>query len=307
MQANSDELKPLFYLRNLLNDLLQRPDKIVVTTDEIQELQSAAARLTKARVEFWYRRCSRAVRSGVRSPESPGRTSIGLGVSGERRVGLGVNQCWHSVASRPSTGIHLVPAVGITSVLVAHWHRACPLAGCRHARWRELGDVEFSLTVTSRTAQGAIAYDPCLRVPSGERGVFDASGYTLRPAFSRPKTSDRGWPPAFSSEPKMPNGRSGGFVIETADLEQIVQAVSPDMVVGKVFIGSKPQETAAADIVRLIQQCSNDRLAVEEQDHVCYIVHLSKWLIVDSSSPIFTELRSRHVRWRAEHQARTDR
>jgi hypothetical protein len=109
----------------------------------------------------------------------------------------------------------------------------------------------------------------------------------------------------------MPNGRSGGFVIETADLEQIVEGVSPDMVVGEVFTGAKPQETAAADIVRLIQQCSNDRLGVEEQDHAYYIVHLSnsgtKWLIVDSSSPIFTELRNRHVRWRAEHQARTDR
>jgi hypothetical protein len=23
------------------------------------------------------------------------------------------------------------------------WHRACPVAGCRHAEWRELRDVKF--------------------------------------------------------------------------------------------------------------------------------------------------------------------
>jgi hypothetical protein len=41
----------------------------------------------------------------------------------------------------------------------------------------------------------------------------------------------------------MPNGRSGGFLIETADLTQLAQAVSGDTVVGKLLPGRTRDES----------------------------------------------------------------
>jgi hypothetical protein len=42
MQISSTDLKPLQYLTNLLNDLLQKPHKYDVTADELLELHAAA-------------------------------------------------------------------------------------------------------------------------------------------------------------------------------------------------------------------------------------------------------------------------
>ena len=47
MQAHSAELKPLLYLRNLLNDLLEKPERYVVTSDEIPELHAAAGTINE--------------------------------------------------------------------------------------------------------------------------------------------------------------------------------------------------------------------------------------------------------------------
>jgi hypothetical protein len=59
-------------------------------------------------------------------------------------------------------------------------------------------------------------------------------------------------------------------------------------------------------MVRLIEECPHDRLAVEEQDRAFYVIHFSnepkiKWVMVGSTSPLFTELHSRHAQWMAEH------
>jgi hypothetical protein len=104
----------------------------------------------------------------------------------------------------------------------------------------------------------------------------------------------------------MPNGRSGGFVLERADLKQLVQAVSQDAVVGKIAIRFELQPASAAEIARCIDECSEDRVAVEEQDHAFYIVHIGKqpvgtWLSVTSESAIFAELRRHHTQWMSEH------
>ena len=47
MQADSAELKPLLYLRNLLNDLLETPEKYVVTSDEMPELHAAPGKINE--------------------------------------------------------------------------------------------------------------------------------------------------------------------------------------------------------------------------------------------------------------------
>jgi hypothetical protein len=105
---------------------------------------------------------------------------------------------------------------------------------------------------------------------------------------------------------KMPNGRSGGFVIETADLKRLVKTVSDTTVVGHVAVLTTPIRAAnAAEVIQFVDECPHDGVAVEEQDRKFYIVHLSNepkllWLVIGSESPIFLELQRRHLQWKTE-------
>ncbi len=105
----------------------------------------------------------------------------------------------------------------------------------------------------------------------------------------------------------MPNGRSGGFLIEKADLKHLVQALPDATVVAKVIVHSPPIRSAdAKEVARLVDECPSDRIAVEEQDHNFYIIHLSYapkplWAMVGQEMPIFRELRQRHDRWKSEN------
>jgi len=101
----------------------------------------------------------------------------------------------------------------------------------------------------------------------------------------------------------MPNGRSGGFVIEKEDLKQIVKALPDATVVGKIPAHSSALRPAdALEIARLVDESQNDRIPVEEQDHKFYIIHLSNkreriLVMVGLDTPLFPELRQRHARW----------
>lgn len=102
----------------------------------------------------------------------------------------------------------------------------------------------------------------------------------------------------------MPNGRSGGFPIETIDLRRLVEASPESTPIGLLVDGdSEPRHAVAVEIVRLLEKCSEERVAVEEQDRAFYIVHISNepivWVSVDSKSPIFVALREFHGRWNA--------
>jgi len=105
----------------------------------------------------------------------------------------------------------------------------------------------------------------------------------------------------------MPNGRSGGFVLTTADLKGLVRGVSDAAAVGKIVVRPLPIRTAdAAEVAQFVEECPHDRVNVEEQDHKSYIIHLSDepkfiWLVVGSESPIFLEIRQRHAQWMSEH------
>lgn len=105
----------------------------------------------------------------------------------------------------------------------------------------------------------------------------------------------------------MPNGRSGGFLVEKADLRLLVEALPGATIVAKVIAHSSSARTVdASEIARLVDECSNDRIAVEEQDHKFYIIHLSNepkllWVMVGSETPLFPELRRRHAQWTTEH------
>ena len=105
----------------------------------------------------------------------------------------------------------------------------------------------------------------------------------------------------------MPNGRSGGFLIKTADLRELVKTVSDTAVVGEMLVLHLPFRAAnAAEVSRFVEECPDDHVPVEEQDHKFYIIRLSDepkllWLLVGSESPIFLELRQRHLQWATEH------
>jgi hypothetical protein len=105
----------------------------------------------------------------------------------------------------------------------------------------------------------------------------------------------------------MPNGRSGGFVIEKADLRSVVKALPDATVVAMLSAHSpRPRPANALEIARLVEECPKERIAVEEQDHKFYIIHLQDepeliWVTVGSESPILLELHQRHERWATEH------
>ena len=102
----------------------------------------------------------------------------------------------------------------------------------------------------------------------------------------------------------MPNGRSGGFIIEKDDLQRLVKAM-PEEIGATAAFGSgstKSRSIAASEMAKLIERCPNDRLAVEEQDHSWYIIHISNepeivWVTILPKSQIFPEIRERHKQW----------
>jgi hypothetical protein len=93
----------------------------------------------------------------------------------------------------------------------------------------------------------------------------------------------------------MPNGRSGGFLIETSDLKRLISAVSADAPIAMVVdesSGPRPRETDAKEVLRLVGECAYERVAVEEQDHASYIIHLRNvptpiWVVVLQSRHSF--------------------
>ena len=105
----------------------------------------------------------------------------------------------------------------------------------------------------------------------------------------------------------MRNGRSSGFVIEKADPKNLVKTFPGDSHVAKIIMRStRPRPVEALETARFVDECPNDRIAVEEQDHKAYVIHLSNepeiiWLLVGSEEPIFPELCHRHKRWTTEH------
>ena len=105
----------------------------------------------------------------------------------------------------------------------------------------------------------------------------------------------------------MPNGRSGGFVIEKTALKQVIKTLPVGTVVATVIAhDSRLRPADAQEVARLVEECPSDRIAVEEQDHNFYIVHLSNqpellWLSVKSDTALFLELRQQHERWATDH------
>lgn len=106
----------------------------------------------------------------------------------------------------------------------------------------------------------------------------------------------------------MPNGRSGGFLLETSELRRLVGQASVELPSTMLVddSGPRPRETDSKELLGLIEKCPFERVAVEEQDHSTYIVHLRNdptpiWIVVFSKSPLLADLKQRHARWMVEH------
>ena len=94
----------------------------------------------------------------------------------------------------------------------------------------------------------------------------------------------------------MPNGRSGGFTIKRKKLKNLLKEFDGTTVVGSDFPTLTP--VTADTAMKILKYTWTLRpIGVEEQDHKCYILHLSKWFSVDVSSPIFAPLREYHISW----------
>jgi hypothetical protein len=100
----------------------------------------------------------------------------------------------------------------------------------------------------------------------------------------------------------MPNGRSGGFIIDEVDLRQLLAAAPIDTPVGLLADeeSSTRKRVDALELLDLLGQHARKRYTVEEQDHAFYVIHLREiptfvYLSVTKDSPISSGLAQRHA------------
>ena len=108
----------------------------------------------------------------------------------------------------------------------------------------------------------------------------------------------------------MANGRSGGFGLSKKEFERILNSLSPELVVGSYISPSGSARVDVSTVIRMVGECPDDPIAIEEQDYKYYVVHIDgmattvpipeKWILVVSESPLFQEFREQHTRqgWR---------
>ena len=105
----------------------------------------------------------------------------------------------------------------------------------------------------------------------------------------------------------MPNGRSGGFLVQRDQLRQTLEALPGDVTVGTMRDAARrPAGVTSAQLVSLLDMPGPPLVAVEEQDHVFYVIHVQRdpewvWVMVPGSSRLLPELRQLHEAWRKEH------
>lgn len=110
----------------------------------------------------------------------------------------------------------------------------------------------------------------------------------------------------------MPNGHSGSFLIGTATLKRLLRDLPGTTPIGKLAgdaSRSRLRLADAAEVLRLVEQASHERIAVEEQDHSFFIIHVSDeptpiWLSVKADSPIFGGLAQQQTQWKLDHPAK---
>jgi hypothetical protein len=104
----------------------------------------------------------------------------------------------------------------------------------------------------------------------------------------------------------MPNGRSGGFIIEKGTLTELLKTISETTVVGQILTGpSRPMNANRAELTRS-SRSARMKSSPSKKDRRAYVIRLRNepdilWVLVRSEEPIFTNLRQQHARWITEH------
>jgi hypothetical protein len=107
----------------------------------------------------------------------------------------------------------------------------------------------------------------------------------------------------------MPNGHSGGFDLDIADLKRLITSTPQADVVATV-INSPFQLTPATrdELAGLVDRCQREQVYIEEQDDAYYLIHISDapiiWARIRSDSPLLLPLRERHSHWIHERNSR---
>ena len=105
----------------------------------------------------------------------------------------------------------------------------------------------------------------------------------------------------------MPNGHTGGFEIDTAELKRLITGTPQEDVAASLFTGPSPvASVTATELGRLLEQRQQDRVYIEQHDYTHYIVHLSDdpvtWIMVRPESVLRPSLLARHTQWVAVQQ-----
>lgn len=108
----------------------------------------------------------------------------------------------------------------------------------------------------------------------------------------------------------MPNGLTGGFKMQRAEFESLLGGFDQHAEVGRSLAslrdstatGTPPVNLTVAGALAILRESHRSEVWFEEHDYTSYIMcfepypHPDKWVIVDSTSPLFAPLRQRHRR-----------
>ena len=101
----------------------------------------------------------------------------------------------------------------------------------------------------------------------------------------------------------MPNGRSGGFELDTADLKHLITSTLLSEVGALLADGpGRPKPCSSADVAAAVERCQQAHVYIEEQDGAFYVIHLNDdpilWVVIRSGAPLLAPLRERHTEWK---------
>src|SRR5512145_1397628 len=98
----------------------------------------------------------------------------------------------------------------------------------------------------------------------------------------------------------MPNGRSGSLFVDKDELARWLDSVDNAQIVGRSLASTSAgrcSDVSAEAVSAILAEYPTERVVVEEQDGICYVLHLyyplskqppdlEKWILVGSASPL---------------------
>jgi hypothetical protein len=108
----------------------------------------------------------------------------------------------------------------------------------------------------------------------------------------------------------MPNGRTGGFKMLRAELEILLGGFDQHVEIGRslaavrnaLSFSAPPVNLTVAGALAILRESRLREISIEEHDYEAYLVQFEpnldpdKWVVVVTTSPLFTPLRERHRR-----------